>query len=124
SADDVRAYFLRHRDAMLKSGGQGEIEFLLIEFDTTAGSPEQVQARAQHVRQLALAGEDFAKLAAEYNDNAAYKASGGTIPGMPLGRGDFRWSAVDQAVWATPEGGVTEVISDDSGRRLFVAKVI
>lgn len=129
SADEVRDYFRRHPEEF-SARGKGEIEFLLIEINGAAAdaaapaTPEQMQARAQNVLSLAQAGEDFAALASKYNENPAYKASGGAIPGMPLGRGDFRWPAVDTAVWNTPEGQVTPIISDDDGRRLFIAKVI
>lgn len=129
SANEVRDYFRRHPEDF-SAQGKGEIEFLLIEINgaasegTAPSTPEQMQARAQNVLSLAQAGEDFATLASTYNENPAYKASGGVIPGMPLGRGDFRWPAVDAAVWNTPEGQVTPIISDDDGRRLFIAKVI
>ena len=125
SAEEMRDYFLRHQDSY-SGQGKGEIEFLLIEFNPQgpATSPQEMRVRAEHVQSLAAAGEDFAALAAEYNDNPSYKEKAGAVPGMPLGRGDFRWSAVDAAVWATPAQGVTGVIAEDGGNRLFIAKVL
>ena len=125
SAQEMRDYFLRHRD-VFSGQGRGEIEFLVIEMNPTgpANSPEEMRVRAEHVQSLAAAGEDFGKLAAEYNDNGFYKANAGAVPGMPLGRGDFRWPAVDAAVWGTAEGGVTPVIAEEGGNRLFIAKVV
>lgn len=125
SAQEMREYFLRHRDSY-SGQGRGEVEFLLIEMNPQgpSTSAEEMRVRAEHVQDLAESGEDFRTLAAEHNDNPSYKASGGAVPGMPLGRGDFRWQAVDAAVWATEEGGVTEVIAEEGGNRLFIAKVI
>jgi hypothetical protein len=126
SAEEIRDYFQRHPEVSSPQG-KGEIEFLLIEISAgegaTPASPEQLRARADHVHGLAAAGEDFEALARQYNDNPSYRQRGGAVPGMPLGRGDFRWPAVDAAVWSTPEGQVTPVISEDNGRKFFIAKV-
>ena len=122
SEAEIREYYLRHPEVS-STQGRGEVEFLLIELNGTGSSPEQLEARARHVHQLAEAGEDFAELARQHNDNPLYKQNAGAVPGTPLGRGDFRWPAVDEAVWNTPEGKVTPVISEDNGQRRFIAKV-
>ena len=98
SEAEIREYYLRHPE-LASTQGKGEVEFLVIELTLGTGTPEQLEVRAQHVHQLAEAGEDFSELARQYNDNPVYKQSGGAVPGMPLGRGDFRWAAAEAQLW-------------------------
>src|SRR5690606_18610087 len=74
----------------------------------------------------AAAGEDFAALAGETSDNPLYRQSNGRLPEMLelTQPGQFRWAAVDAAVWNTPVGQITPVIQEEGGRRCFIAKVI
>lgn len=122
SEAEIREYYQRHPE-VYSSQGKGQVEFLLIELSAAGGTQEQLEVRAQHVHKLAAAGEDFAELARQYNDNAVYKENAGAVPGMPLGRGDFRWPAVDEAVWNTAEGQVSPIITEDNGQRRFIAKI-
>ena len=124
SEAEIREYYLRHPE-LFSGQGKGEAEFLVIELVAAAGSSAgDLDARAQEIHRLASEGGDFAQLAQEHNDNPVYKQNAGAVPGSPLGRGDFRWAAVDEAVWSTPPGQITPVITDDGGRRRFIVKVL
>ena len=124
SANEVRDYFRRHRDEFRV---EGAIDFLLIELVRQSGeSPDAFEARAARVHARAAAGEDFATLAGEVNDNPVYRQSNGRLPQMlQLTRpGQFRWAAVDAAAWSTPVGRITPVIPEDSGNRRFIARIL
>ena len=121
SADEVRDYFRRHREEF---AAKGTLRFLLIEINAAA-EPEKAKLKADHVRALAAGGEDFEMLARAYNDNDFYKSSGGHLANPdPLPKGSVAWPELEAALWQTPQGGVTPVVSTRGGSRLVVAKVV
>jgi peptidyl-prolyl cis-trans isomerase SurA len=78
-----------------------------------------LRAKAQRVQQRARAGDDFAKLAAEFSDAPGAAASGGAVG---LRSADRYPPLFLEATRALPEGGVSELVR--SGAGFHVIKVI
>ncbi|MBG9388969.1 peptidylprolyl isomerase [Caenimonas aquaedulcis] len=72
----------------------------------------QLRARAQRVLERARAGEDFAKLAAEFSDAPGAATNGGIVG---LRTGDRYPPLFFEAVQALPEGGVAELVRSGAG---------
>ncbi len=85
----------------------------------SAAQVAPLQAKAQRVRDRALAGEDFAKLAGENSDSPGAAASGGKVG---LRTADRYPPLFVQATQKLREGGVSEVVR--SGAGFHVIKVI
>ena len=125
SAEEVRDYFLRHREEFAEPGA---LRFLLIEVDAGRGADKAEQARlkAERVRERAAAGEDFESLAkSDFNDNDYYRSTGGVLANPePLAKGSVAWPELEAELWTLDEGGVTPVVPVKGGRSLLVAKLI
>lgn len=97
-----------------------EANFRLIRVDPARhGGREAALSRATEIRSRALAGEDFAQLASALNDDPALARRGGDV-GV-IARGAFVLENVENAVYRTEPGGITDVVEDRGG--FFIAKV-
>ena len=79
SDDEVKAYYERH----MKTGENVQVRashiFVAIPEGADASVVAEKQAQAQKLLERARAGEDFAKLAKQYSDDAATRADGGDL---------------------------------------------
>src|SRR5690606_33362133 len=65
-------------------------------------------------RQLQRGEADFATVAGQVNHDAFLLRNNGQVPG-PVQRGSYREAAVEEAVWNTPVGQVTEIVTGQDG---------
>lgn len=97
-----------------------EAQFRMIRVDPARhGGREAALTRIRNIRDRALAGEDFAQLASTLNDDAALARRGGDVG--TIGRGAFFLENVEEAVFRTEPGGLTEIVEDRGG--FYLAKV-
>lgn len=109
TADDMRAYYDRHREDQFTQ--RAEARFRLIKID-----PARMETREAALdrittmkRQVESGAADFATLASQINHDNYLAQRGGDV-GM-IQRGAYAIPEVEQAVWDTPEGKVTDVIT-------------
>jgi len=118
TAYDLRTYYESNKSRMFSQ--QDAASFRIIKIDVKkSGGREAALKKAQDLREKAVAGQDFAELA-KTNDNAAWQKSGGD-PGGPIQKGAWANEKVEEAIWATETGAVTDVI--DIGDAFFLAKI-
>jgi peptidyl-prolyl cis-trans isomerase SurA len=115
--EDVRARY----DAMSRRSEAVSSVFLhhvLITVPDKATEQEKAQARARatEVIEKAKAGEDFAKLAAAYSDDAGTSKSGGELGWIQRGSIPTEWEAV---VFSMEKGEVRGPITGPSGLHVF-----
>src|SRR5258708_19424589 len=79
SDDEVKAYYDRH----METGGNVQVRashiFIAIPDGADASTVAEKQAQAQKLLDRARGGEDFAKLAKQYSDDAATRGDGGDL---------------------------------------------
>jgi len=119
SVDEMRRHYEQNK---LKAFTQPSVAtFRLIEVRAAdVGGPEKAVQRAEEARRRAIAGEDFARLASEYNREGPMRRNGGLVG--PVTRGSWRDELVERAIWDTPISGVTPVVV--VGNRALVAQVV
>jgi parvulin-like peptidyl-prolyl isomerase len=118
TADDMRRFYQSHVNTMFTTHDEARFRLIRVDVQRT-GSRERALEKVQSVRQRALNGEDFAKLAAEINDDPSLKRSGGDAG--PVQRGAFVLEPVEEAVWRLQPGQVTEPIQ--IGDSFYLAKL-
>jgi parvulin-like peptidyl-prolyl isomerase len=122
SADDMREYY-RQNVAKLYTQKE-QIQFRVIEIspDVIGGDQPDRYAldKITALRDKAVRGDDFARLASATNDDPYLRSTGGDVGGWK-DRNAFREPAVDEAVWKLDAGGVTDVIK--SGENYYIACV-
>jgi len=118
SEQEVRAYYDGHSEEF-KHDQQVKLRMILIQLPQGSDQAQQdaAKARAEQARKRVLAGEDFAKVAAEASDHPN-KANGGTLGGWVR---EAALSEFESALKATKPGEVTEVLKSQYG--FFVFKV-
>jgi peptidyl-prolyl cis-trans isomerase SurA len=117
--EESRAYYARHRDQFTTPSAI-TLREILIEVPTTdqginAAQDEEAKARAEDVRKRLLAGEPFARLAADFSD-AASKANGGLIG--PLNATDLA-PALRERLAKMKVGDITETIRTTRGYQIL-----
>ncbi len=123
SAQDMREFYAA--TAAKLYADKDRLKFRVIEIDPaqrTGDHPrEAALAAAAKVRAGAVAGADFAALAASPANDDPGLRSGGGDPGGWMDRGSYRVDAVEQALWALRPGGVTPVVEAEGA--FYVAKL-
>ncbi len=119
SAAEMREYYDRNRTHLFTK--RADAQFRLIKIDIKkAGGREPAMDKIVGLRnRIVRAGESFESIARTTNDNPLLLKSGGAVR---VDRGAFAVKEVDDAVWSTPEGQVTEVI--ETGDALYIAQVM
>ncbi|MEL7239406.1 MAG: peptidyl-prolyl cis-trans isomerase, partial [Planctomycetota bacterium] len=128
SADELRDAY---RARVSEFTTPASINFALIEIRPESSSEAdiaQAMATAASVRDRATGGEDFAELARDHSDNAAYARRGGALPEMmiPLEKGAYAIAEVEQAAWDTPAGEVGPMLALERNgeQRFYLVKTI
>ncbi|HVZ74381.1 MAG TPA: peptidylprolyl isomerase [Polyangia bacterium] len=112
SDEEVRNYYDRH----MKAGGNVQVRashiFVAIPDGADANVVKDKQAQAQKLLERAQAGEDFAKLAKQYSDDAATRADGGDLG--TFGR-DMLPKAIEELVFSMKVGDIRGPVRADRG---------
>jgi peptidyl-prolyl cis-trans isomerase SurA len=114
--------FIRERESSNDAPAMElNLAHILVALPENAGEAQVASQRdkAQRIRERALGGEDFTKLARELSDAPGAKDNGGVVG---LRTGDRYPPLFLQAVQALPVGGVSELIR--SGAGFHVVKVL
>ncbi|HEV7297909.1 MAG TPA: peptidyl-prolyl cis-trans isomerase [Tepidisphaeraceae bacterium] len=117
NAADMRQYYDGNANLYTQFG---QATFRVIKIDPKQhGGRDAAERRAREIRQRALT-EDFAELAAsEANDDPIARRTGSLLKDMK--KDSYVHEKVEDAVWATKPGEVTDVIAD--GGAFYIAKV-
>lgn len=120
TAAEIRQYYDRHRDTEFTDPGAAR--FRLIKIDIAkAGGREQAMEKITTLRnRIAKAGQPFEEIARSVNDDPRLLRTGGDL-GAAIEKGAFAIDVVENAVWQTPVGEVTDVI--EAAGALYIAKV-
>lgn len=106
TAADMRSYY--QQNLATKFSQAAAAKFRLIKIDVArSGGPEQALAKAREIVRQLQGGADFAKLAGQYNDNAAIMKQGGDVGWIR--KGDYFNDDIEKAVWKLQPGEFTEV---------------
>ena len=127
SADDMRVYYRQNVDAQFTE--HSEVVFDVLKIDPTqlgganpAANRQLAFDRAKQAHDRAAAGETFATLFAEYNNDAGLKSfTNGTGMTQPMQRGTFAVKDVEDAVWKLQPGQVTDVLEIEGS--LYLARM-
>ena len=119
SAQEMRDYYDVNREQLFTQ--RGSAQFRLIKIDVKrAGGRDAAMRKISEIRnRIVKAGEPFEISARETNDNPLLLKTGGSVK---VDQGAFAVKQVDDAVWSTPEGQVTDII--DAGDALYIAQVL
>jgi parvulin-like peptidyl-prolyl isomerase len=94
------------------------VQRLFLPFATTPADLERARGRAQEAHERAVAGEDFARLAQSFSDDAETRNREGVLGFLAEGDGVLE-PALESAALALPVGGVSEVIQSPRGFYIF-----
>ena len=113
SEEDVRGYYNRHYKL---SGANVQVKashiFLTIPDGADAGVVAEKEALGRKLVERAIAGEDFAKLAREFSDDAATRAEGGDLG--YFGK-DLLPRAIEDMVFSMKPGEIRGPVRADRG---------
>jgi peptidyl-prolyl cis-trans isomerase SurA len=112
SDEEVKSYYERH----MKTGENVQVRashiFVAIPETADAAVVAEKQAQAQKLLERARAGEDFAKLAKQYSDDAATRADGGDLG--TFGK-DMLPKAIEELVFSMKVGEIAGPVRADRG---------
>jgi peptidyl-prolyl cis-trans isomerase SurA len=112
SDEEVKAYYERH----MKTGENVQVRashiFVAIPEGADAPMVKEKQAQAQKLLERAQAGEDFAKLAKQYSDDAATRSDGGDLG--TFGK-DMLPKAIEELVFSMKVGDIRGPVRADRG---------
>lgn len=116
---ELKAYYDAHKDEFGTTPGI-TLREITINVPTTAqginvAQDEAARAKAEDVRKKIIAGEPFAKLAADYSDSGS-KANGGLVG--PLAKTDLS-DELQKAIAGLKTGGVTPVLRTSRGYQII-----
>jgi parvulin-like peptidyl-prolyl isomerase len=118
--NDMRQYYDSHSKEFTQYPAA---QFRVIEVDVNAaGSPDAAFKKIEHIRDEAVAGADFAKLAARYNDDPSLRASGGyPVPGGWVDKGAYNVESLEDELYKLQPGQITPALRDGDG--IYIAKL-
>jgi parvulin-like peptidyl-prolyl isomerase len=117
NADDMRRYYDRNLKAFTQ---QPQAQFRLIKVDIKKmGDRSLAQQKVEDLLRRVTGGEDFAAVAADYNDDARLRSLGGDV-GL-IDKGAFALSGVEAAAWALNPGEVSPVVEEKNA--FFLVKL-
>jgi peptidyl-prolyl cis-trans isomerase SurA len=116
---ELKAYYEAHKDEF-GTTPQITLREITINVPTTAqginvAQDEEAKAKAEQVRAKIIAGEPFARLAADYSDSGS-KANGGLVG--PLSKSDLS-EELQKAIAGLKTGGVTPVLRTPRGYQVI-----
>lgn len=113
--DDVKAYYNAHKADFDRPESVVVSEIALNTDDKTGADLDAIKKRLEDIRQRAENGEDFAGLAKRYSEDQTGPDGGslGTYTHGQLAK------PIEDAVFALPKGGITDVIQTKSNFSIF-----
>jgi parvulin-like peptidyl-prolyl isomerase len=109
SAADIRSYYERNRDREFSDPGSARFRLIKIENSRHGGRDGALHFVTELRNRIAKAGESFEAIAHSANDDPRLAKNGGDL-GTAIQKGAFAIAPVDDAVWKTDIGKVTDVI--------------
>jgi parvulin-like peptidyl-prolyl isomerase len=122
TADDMRRYYERNLKTEFSEVDQAQFRMIKITSQNMGGR-EQAIDKIRQLREQAVRGDDFAKLASGINHDPNLMKSGGRVGGEEgwIQRGAFALTEVEEAVWKLQPGEVSDVI--EVGPAFYIAKL-
>jgi parvulin-like peptidyl-prolyl isomerase len=117
-AEDLRRYYNQNLQTKFTEQDQAQFRVIKIDFRKTGGET-QARDKIELLRQRAVAGEDFAAMAASVNDDPTLMRAGGDVGWVQ--RGAYRLEPLEEAVWKIQPGEVTEVVRINDA--FYIAKL-
>lgn len=114
---EVEEQALRDAYAERQRNAERRISHIMVTFGDER-SREEAEARLNEVRERLQAGEDFAKLAAEYSDDQSTADSEGDLGYINRG---FFGEAFEEAAFSLDQGEVSDIVETDNGLHLIKA---
>ena len=116
----MREYYQAHRDREFTEPGTARFRLIKVDVRKQGGREQALDKITGARARVVKAGEPFDEVARQINDDPRLLRTGGDL-GAPIAEHAFFSDKVEQAVWATPVGQVTDVI--DAGDAFYLAKV-
>ena len=117
SPNDVRMFYMSHKDSMPKVPTRYELAQIVIKPTITAEEDKALRKKAEEIRQRAINGENFSKLAVLYSDDSESAKIGGLL-GDYMSRGDLV-SEFAAAAFRLKEGEISRVVKTDFGYHII-----
>jgi len=119
SAQDLRDYYARHPTEFSE---RDSAVFRVIKIDwSRVGNKEQAFTKIKDIYDRAKKGADFPSLAGEENQEKSLKENCGLMDSKPIQKGSLKFEKLEEAIWNTPEGQLTDIMSD--GQAFYFALV-
>ena len=116
SATDMRRYYQENRQKEFTSAPRARFRVIKVDKLKSGGRREALD-EINRLLERVRGGKDFGELAAEDNDQEAFKVP----PPKPFERGSFVVKEVEDAVWNLEPGQVTDVIETPDA--FYIAKL-
>jgi parvulin-like peptidyl-prolyl isomerase len=115
--DDIREYYEAHKEEF-QTADKVEWQYMFIEHGGSARHKTREDARsfAEHLRKRIANGEDFAKLAENFDDGFSKQLKS---VGVGTKRGEIKPAELEEPVFATKTGEVGPVVEAASGYHVF-----
>ena len=117
SADDMRRYYQEHRQREFTSVDRARFRVIKVDKRKAGGRQEALGEISRLLDRARSGGKDFAELAAEDNDEEAFKRP----PPQPFERGSFVVKEVEDAAWKLQPGQITDPVETPDA--FFIAKL-
>ena len=108
---------MSHKDSMPKVPTRYELAQIVIKPTITAEEDKALRKKAEEIRQRAINGENFSKLAVLYSDDSESAKIGGLL-GDYMSRGDLV-SEFAAAAFRLKEGEISRVVKTDFGYHII-----
>ena len=117
SADDMRRYYQEHRQREFTSVDRARFRVIKVDKRKSGGRQEALGEISRLLDRARSGGKDFAELAAEDNDEEAFKRP----PPQPFERGSFVVKEVEDAAWNLQPGQISDPVETPDA--FFIVKL-
>ncbi|HEX3359246.1 MAG TPA: peptidylprolyl isomerase [Tepidisphaeraceae bacterium] len=118
TVQNMREYYEKH--LATEFSDPDTVQYRLIKIDVAkSGSRPDALKRIKDISDRAAKGEDFQSLASQFNDDERLARAGGLE--APIQRGALRNEKLNDAVFSTQQGHLTNII--DAGDAFYLAKI-
>jgi peptidyl-prolyl cis-trans isomerase C len=121
SDSEVKEYYDKHKDEY-KTPEMVKARHILVKVDPTASAEDKKKGleKAEDILSRIKAGQDFAKLAAEFSDDPGSKSNGGELGGLfPRGR---MVKPFEDAAFSLKPGEVSGIVETQFGYHIIKAE--
>jgi parvulin-like peptidyl-prolyl isomerase len=117
SAGDMRRYYQEHRQREFTSVDRARFRVIKVDKRKSGGRQEALGEISRLLDRARSGGKDFAELAAEDNDEEAFKRP----PPQPFERGSFVVKEVEDAAWKLQPGQISDPVETPDA--FFIARL-